>query len=88
MAKHFDKRHDDLLRAVKNLECSEGFRLRNFTESSYLNQQGKSQPMYEMTRDGFSFLGMGFTGAKAARFKAALPPPIPLRIARHHVLSA
>jgi len=28
-------------------------------------------PMYEMTRDGFSFLVMGFTGAKAAQFKEA-----------------
>jgi len=27
--------------------------------------------MYEMTKDGFAFLVMGFTGAKAAAFKEA-----------------
>ncbi len=27
--------------------------------------------MYEMTRDGFTFVGMGFTGPQAARFREA-----------------
>lgn len=65
----FGKRHGDVLRAIEKLECSEEFRQRNFASSSYLNDQGKSQPMYEMTRDGFSFLVMGFTGKGAASWK-------------------
>ena len=69
VAKHFKKNHRDVLRAIKNCECSDEFRQRNFAQSSYLNEQGKSQPMVEMTKDGFSFVAMGFTGKEAAKFK-------------------
>lgn len=69
VAKMFEKRHDDVLKSIRNLDCSEDFRLRNFSESSYLNEQGKKQPCYDMTRDGFVFLVMGYRGKKAARFK-------------------
>jgi hypothetical protein len=34
-----------------------------------LNDQNKNQPMYKMTKDGFVFLAMGFTGKKAAQWK-------------------
>ena len=44
----------------------------NFRLSSYLNDQNKSQPMYEMNRDGFMFLAMGFTGEKAENWKLDL----------------
>ena len=69
VAKHFKKNHRDVLRAIKNCGCSDEFRQRNFAQSSYLNEQGKSQPMYEMTKNGFSFIAMGFTGKQAAQFK-------------------
>lgn len=69
MAKKFNKNHRDVLRAVKNLECSAAFRLRNFAQSTWVNAQGKDQPMVIMSRDGFSFLAMGFTGKEAAGFK-------------------
>ena len=41
----------------------------NFRQSSYFNVQGKEQPCYEMTKDGFTLLAMGFTGKKAIEFK-------------------
>ena len=69
VAKHFKKNHRDVLRAIKNCGCSDEFRQRNFAQSSYINEQGKSQPMIEMTKDGFSFVAMGFTGKEAAQFK-------------------
>ncbi len=71
IAEHFGKRHDVVLRAVRNLECSENFRLHNFAESSYTNEQGKKMPCYRITRDGFVFLAMGFTGKEAAQWKEA-----------------
>lgn len=71
VAKMFEKRHDDVLKSIRNLDCSEEFRLRNFAESSYKNEQGKKQPCYNMTRDGFVFLVMGYRGKKAAQFKEA-----------------
>lgn len=69
VAKFFEKRHDDVLKSIRNLDCSEDFRLRNFAESSYTNEQGKKQPCCSMTRDGFTFLAMGYRGKKAAHFK-------------------
>ncbi len=69
VAKFFEKRHDDVLKSIRNLDCSEEFRLRNFAESSYKNEQGKKQPCVEMTRDGFVFLAMGYRGKKASHFK-------------------
>lgn len=41
----------------------------NFILSSYTNSQGISQPMYNITRDGFSLLVMGFTGTEALKWK-------------------
>lgn len=43
----------------------------NFGQSSYENTQGKIQPMYFMTRDGFTLLVMGYTGDLAMSFKEA-----------------
>lgn len=50
---------------------AEKSRLLNFEESSYRNEQGKRQPCVVMTRDGFTFLVMGYRGKKAAAFKEA-----------------
>ena len=69
VAETFEKQHAHVLRDIKELECSEGFRLSNFGESSYINLQNKKQPMYYMTRDGFTLLVMGYTGEKAMKFK-------------------
>lgn len=69
VAKFFEKRHDNVLADIRNLDCSEAFRLLNFKESSYKNEQGKKQPCVDMTRDGFTFLAMGYRGKKAAYFK-------------------
>lgn len=69
VAQAFEKRHDAVLRDIRELDCSEDFRLHNFVESSYLNAQGKRQPSYCMTRDGFVYLAMGYRGRKAAQFK-------------------
>lgn len=69
IAETFGKRHADVLRDVEHLECSEEFRERNFALSSYKSLQNKTLPMYLITRDGFTFLVMGYTGEKAMKFK-------------------
>ncbi len=66
VAEKFGKRHGHVLRDIKNLECSDDFRLSNFGESYYQNEQKKDQPMYLISSGGFSFLVMGFKGKKAA----------------------
>ncbi|ELP3923324.1 Rha family transcriptional regulator [Escherichia coli] len=67
----FDKRHADVMRSIQSLECSAEFRQRNFASANYMDEQGKPRPIYSITRDGFAFLAMGFTGKRAAQFKEA-----------------
>lgn len=69
VAQFFEKRHDIVLRDIRELDCSEEFRRHNFVGTSYKDEQGKKRPCYYMTRDGFVFLAMGYRGKKAAHFK-------------------
>ena len=75
VAEVFNKLHRHVLRDIRNLECSSSFQESNFGLSFYhsklLNGGYKKQPMYYITKDGFTFLAMGFTGKIAARFKEA-----------------
>ncbi|EMG7483993.1 Rha family transcriptional regulator [Escherichia coli] len=71
IAEFFRKMHKDVLKKIDNLECSEKFSGRNFAPAEYLDEQGKKRPMYQITKNGFVFLVMGFTGKKAAAFKEA-----------------
>jgi Rha family phage regulatory protein len=71
IAETFGKRHDRVLRAIKELDCPEEFRRPNFGEATYIDAQGKPRPMVEITKDGIVFLVMGFTGHQAARAKVA-----------------
>lgn len=71
IADFFGKNHRDVLRDISNLDCSDEFRERNFALSSYRSVQNKKLPCYEMTKDGFCFLAMGFTGKEAAKWKEA-----------------
>ena len=68
VAETFGKDHKNILRDIRQLECSDEFRRLNFEQSEYLNEQNHKQPMYYMTRDGFTILVMGYTGEKAMRF--------------------
>ena len=71
VADAFNKDHRNVIRDIRNLDCSEEFRQLNFEQSSYINAQGHRQPCFNMTRDGFVFLVMGYRGKKAASFKEA-----------------
>ena len=67
----FGRQHKNVLRDIEKIECSDEFSRLNFELADYLDEQGKKRPMVEMTRDGFTFLVMGFTGRQAAEFKEA-----------------
>ena len=71
VAEEFEKRHDNVLADIRNLDCPEDFRLLNFQESYYANEQNKKQAMFLMTKDGFILLTMGYRGKKAAAIKIA-----------------
>ena len=70
VAERFGKRHDAVLRDIDNL-ISDSTKLWNemFIESSYISSRGKMYRCYDMNRDGFSLLAMGFTGKKALEWK-------------------
>lgn len=74
VAEVFGKQHYNVMKAIKSLDCSEEFRAVNFNASKIDYQNGnikKQLPMYYITRDGFMFLVMGFTGKTAAKWKEA-----------------
>ncbi|EOI4972420.1 TPA: Rha family transcriptional regulator [Campylobacter jejuni] len=68
VAKVFNKNHAHILRAIENLPQDE-FNALNFNAVSYKASNGKINPCYNLTRDGFSLLVMGFTGEKAYKWK-------------------
>ncbi|ENF3463354.1 Rha family transcriptional regulator [Yersinia enterocolitica] len=75
VAKVFGKGHKDVMRKTRNVikACSAEFAERNFTlchENNEL-QNGKPQPFYRMTRNGWTMLVFSFTGAAAFAFKEA-----------------
>lgn len=71
VAEVFGKEHRDVLKAVRNLDCSKEFNERNFALVEYEDGKGEKRPSYTITKDGFVFLAMGFKGKKAAEFKEA-----------------
>ncbi|HAO0391866.1 TPA: transcriptional regulator [Escherichia coli] len=71
IAEFFGKRHERVLDKIRNLDCSAKFTEHNFVLSEYTDSTGRKLPMYQITKNGFVFLVMGFTGKKAAAFKEA-----------------
>jgi len=71
VAEYFGKRHKDVLRKIKTMQCSQEFNERNFAPVEYIDSKGQRRPMYQMTKDGFIFLAFSFTGAKADAIKEA-----------------
>jgi Rha family phage regulatory protein len=65
VASEFGKQHGKVLRAIRDMECPDDFSRANFGPRDYIDERGKAQPYYEMTRDGFMLLVMSFTGKKA-----------------------
>lgn len=69
VAAAFEKAHKDVLRAIdKLIELAPEISRRNFAPSNF-TVRGRAYRAYEMDRDGFSLLAMGFTGAKALDWK-------------------
>ncbi|EKD7821718.1 Rha family transcriptional regulator, partial [Escherichia coli] len=71
VAEYFRKPHKDVLAKISRLDCSAEFTERNFSPSEYTDSTGRKLPMFQITKNGFVFLVMGFTGKKAAAFKEA-----------------
>jgi Rha family phage regulatory protein len=71
LAEHFKRNHKDVLRAIRNIleATTDEVSRRNFAPRDYVDERGKTQPIYELTHDGFAIAVMGFTGPEALAWK-------------------
>lgn len=74
VSEFFDKKHKTVLRNIDAILSPDSgfsaeFDRHNFVPTTYTDQWNRKQRRYAITRDGFTALGMGFTGKKAAHFK-------------------
>lgn len=72
VAEIFNKNHRDVLDKINSKinSAENSAQYSNmFALGSYKDKSGKSNPMYYMNRDGFSFIAFGFTGKRADNFK-------------------
>ncbi|WP_169779016.1 Rha family transcriptional regulator [Campylobacter curvus] len=71
IARVFEKEHRNVLRDIDNLP-NDDFRQLNFERTEQIAKFGaveRKSPYYNITRDGFAMLVMGFTGSKAYQWK-------------------
>jgi Rha family phage regulatory protein len=74
IANEFNKRHSDVIRKIELLiddDSAEFFNERKITPVSYIDLKGESRKEYQLNRDQFMFVVMGFTGSKANIMKTA-----------------
>lgn len=66
VAETFEKNHRDVMESIRNIEStiSTAEFSALFILGSYKASNGKPNPMYVMTRDGFTLLAMGVYGRK------------------------
>jgi len=75
VARIFGKQHDDVLRRIRATisdlppDCLHNFAETVVTRPSPLNGAPIESPAYNLTRDGFTLIAMGFTGKRALAFK-------------------
>jgi Rha family phage regulatory protein len=73
IARRFNKAHKNVLRDIERTisGCSEEFNRLNFEPVKYKDAKGEMRPCFDITRDGFAILAMGFTGREAMVWKEA-----------------
>lgn len=75
IAEVFGKLHKDVLKVIESLQVPDNWHKRNFAPMQIDRKIGngaiRKDKAYSITRDGFTLLVMGFTGAAAMRFKIA-----------------
>ena len=73
IARVFEKRHDHVLRDIREIINKDpAWGAYHFGETPYTEpQNGQTYTEFNINRDGFTILVMGYTGEKAMRFKKA-----------------
>lgn len=70
VARHFQKKHKHVLEEIRKIisNTPEPFTGPNFRPSEYTDPTGRKLIAYQLTRDGFCLLVMGFTGQVALQW--------------------
>ena len=73
VAEYFGKNHQHVLEKIRTViaELPAEFNQSNFRPVEFSDAKGEKRPAYELTRDAFTLLAMGFTGKAALAFKLA-----------------
>jgi len=73
VARVFEKKHSHVLRDIEVLKSQipDEIGETNFGLTSYKDGSNRDSKAYNLNRDGFTLLAMGFTGEKALAFKLA-----------------
>jgi Rha family phage regulatory protein len=70
VARVFEKRHDNVLRDIGSLLTTSDLRASNwFHPVNYLDTKGEERRSFDLTRQGFTLLVMGWNGERAMAFK-------------------
>ncbi|HGJ5872396.1 Rha family transcriptional regulator [Arsenophonus apicola] len=75
IADYFQKAHDNVLKKIRSViaDCDYDYHVVNFNEMFLDVEVAKGakrkSPYYQLTRDGFVLIAMGFTGKKALQWK-------------------
>ena len=67
----FGELHRSVLAKIEMLDFSSDFFRQNFNAFQYVNKDYQLKTAYEMTRDGFGFISIDFTGKEAAKYSMA-----------------
>lgn len=93
VAESFNRHHKHVLDSIDAIISSAAYQERrqpNFRPTSYLvdmpNGSTRQERMFEMDRQGFEILAMGFTGEEAQR--PPMPPARPLALTAPHLTQA
>ncbi len=71
LAEAFGKQHKNVLRDIETLNCSKEYHRLNFEPVKIKDAKGELRKAYEITKDGYIMLVMGYHGRKAFRIKEA-----------------
>lgn len=72
VAEFFGKEHFNVLRDIRNLEMPSDLKASFFQPVRLPDKYGREMNAFDMTRDGFTLLAMGFTGKRALEFKLSV----------------
>lgn len=71
VAESFERRHDNVLKDIRKIEAraSKKFSRLHLEGVEYVDDKGQLRPMYNLTRDGWTMLVMGWSSEKAFEIK-------------------